>query len=344
MAEKFCIFCGKKPEHKNMEHVIPQWLIRLTGRENKDVYENYPASHKHLNFMQFKFPACEKCNSEYADLEANVRPIMIDILDGKTVSGEKISLFMDWFDKVRIGLWLVEMCYDPELKRQVHPNFYIDSRIARADRFLSIRKLQMPANSQGISFIGTNTPLFHYFPSVFALIVNNLCFINASNVNLVAPRTGFPYLRENAVLNPFKPEVECSLIHGRKKVTNPIVKPFIPYSESITFYQPILQDVNKQSWVACEDYALNHCYDADAGKCGVFAQKGNQGNIRYLNKTDCIGTKLKASPTPNIGVDILRLQHDIHELSMGKTDISNAKARSNKLMIELYKQGIIKLY
>ena len=25
----------KKPEDKNLEHVIPQWLIRLTGRERK---------------------------------------------------------------------------------------------------------------------------------------------------------------------------------------------------------------------------------------------------------------------------------------------------------------------
>lgn len=344
MAEKFCIFCGKKPEKKNMEHVIPQWLIRLTGRENKDVYENFPASHKHLNFMQFKFPACEKCNSEYANLEAQVRPIMVDILAGKTVSGEKISLFMDWFDKVRIGLWLVEMCYHPELKNEVNPNFYIDSRIARADRTLSICKLQMPSNAQGLNFIGTNTPLFHYFPSVFALVVNDLCFVNASNVNLVAPRTGFPYVREDFVVNPFKPELQCSLVHGRQKVTNPIIKPFIPCSESITFYQPILQDVNKQSWVAYEDYALAHCYDANIGKGGIFAQKGNQGNIRYLEKTDSIGTKLKASPVPDIGLDILKLQNDIHEMSIGKTNASKIQSKTNQILMEMYKRGTIKLY
>ena len=105
MAEKFCIFCGKKPENKNMEHVIPQWLIKLTGREKKDVFENFPVSHKHLTFMQYKFPACEKCNSEYSDLESKVRPVVVAILEGKPISGEQISLLLDWFDKVCVGVW-----------------------------------------------------------------------------------------------------------------------------------------------------------------------------------------------------------------------------------------------
>jgi hypothetical protein len=29
--DKFCVFCGESPENKNKEHVIPQWLIRMTG-------------------------------------------------------------------------------------------------------------------------------------------------------------------------------------------------------------------------------------------------------------------------------------------------------------------------
>jgi hypothetical protein len=36
--DKFCVFCGKKPQSKNREHIIPQWLIALTGDPNRDVY------------------------------------------------------------------------------------------------------------------------------------------------------------------------------------------------------------------------------------------------------------------------------------------------------------------
>ena len=31
MVERFCVFCGAKPNKKSREHIIPQWLIELTG-------------------------------------------------------------------------------------------------------------------------------------------------------------------------------------------------------------------------------------------------------------------------------------------------------------------------
>ena len=31
------IFCGKKPESKNLEHVLPLWLIEQTGNPNRNV-------------------------------------------------------------------------------------------------------------------------------------------------------------------------------------------------------------------------------------------------------------------------------------------------------------------
>ena len=334
MAEKFCIFCGKKPEHKNMEHVIPQWLIKMTGRENKDVFENFPASHKHLPFMQFKFPACEKCNSQYSNLEAKVRPIMADLLEDKPISGAQADLLLDWFDKVRIGLWLVEMCYDPELKKHVQPNFYIDSRIAKADRVLSIKKINMKPGEQGIYFAGTQSPLFHYFPSAFALMINDHYFTNISNISLVAPRVGFPYLQNAQTICPFSPEMLCSLKPGRHKVTNPIVKEFIPNPDSITFYQPIVRDANANSWILNDEYALNHCYDAAEGRGGIFVQKGNIGNIRYLEKTDRVGTKLKAVPATDFVVDTLKLQSNIHKISITKSTASSYQAIQNDKIVQ----------
>ncbi|HDR2534145.1 TPA: hypothetical protein QCI12_004383 [Enterobacter roggenkampii] len=35
---KKCIFCGDKPENKNKEHVIPKWLIEMTGDKKRSGY------------------------------------------------------------------------------------------------------------------------------------------------------------------------------------------------------------------------------------------------------------------------------------------------------------------
>ncbi len=34
---KFCIFCGNPPKDKNAEHVIPQWLINITGKRSRQI-------------------------------------------------------------------------------------------------------------------------------------------------------------------------------------------------------------------------------------------------------------------------------------------------------------------
>ena len=69
---KVCVFCGKKPMEKTGEHIIPQWLIKLTGNPKRFGFfgfykENNGLKEMHLVFDQFKFPACEKCNKEYLE-------------------------------------------------------------------------------------------------------------------------------------------------------------------------------------------------------------------------------------------------------------------------------------
>ena len=93
MSGKFCIFCGEKPKNKNLEHVIPQWLIRLSNNEHEDVYSLFPEGHRKINFMQFKFPACTECNSKYAELEAKVKGIMEKVLAGQSINGMEASPF-----------------------------------------------------------------------------------------------------------------------------------------------------------------------------------------------------------------------------------------------------------
>lgn len=48
--EKFCVFCGKKPKNKTKEHILPKWLIKLTGKPNRQINVGLDFS----NFYQIK--------------------------------------------------------------------------------------------------------------------------------------------------------------------------------------------------------------------------------------------------------------------------------------------------
>ena len=339
MAEKFCIFCGKVPQDKNLEHVIPQWLIKMTGRERKDVFTNFPEDHRHLNFMNFKFPACTKCNSKYAELEGKVRPIMVNVLEGKPITGADASLLMDWFDKVRIGLWLTDMYYNPEIKEDLQPHFYIDSRVGLTDRMLSIQRIDMNGKGHGISFIGTNFDMFQYLPSAFTLLINDVCFTNASTHNLVSPRVGFPIMEQTRVIDVNLGRFSFNLRPGRHKVTNPIIPTYIPNKDSITFYQPIMKEFADEPIVLNDSYVTEHCYDIDKGLGGVFVQKGNVGNIRYLGKDDKTGTKTKDVKTnvPNIIMDTIKIQTVVSDRNMVKSFETSVISSQYNKVLEKYK-------
>ena len=339
MSEKFCIFCGKKPEDKNLEHVVPQWLIKMTGREKGDVFSLYPEAKRHIPFLGFKFPACTKCNTKYAHMEALVKPVVEKVLSGQSISGADASLLMDWFDKVRIGLWLVNMYFNPELKQDVVPHFFIDSRVAKTDRMLSIQKLQLsnPEN-KGIYFNGTQTQLFKYCPSAFTMVINDYYFFNASNNNLVSPRLGFPGLAEVKVEDEASGVLSTNFIKGRHKIASPIIQTFVPHKESITFYQPIYRDYLDSPDFPIDDYVLEHSYDEKSGLGGVFVQKGSANNTRYLQYNDNIGMKLQPLPMPDITSDILKFQNAIQSKSIASSPDTTLGAKLNSIMLESIKR------
>ena len=78
--EKFCVFCGKKPQAKTVEHIIPKWLIELTGDPKRIGFfgvkyeEGFPKRKFSLN--QFQFPSCSTCNAFFSDLENNTKKII----------------------------------------------------------------------------------------------------------------------------------------------------------------------------------------------------------------------------------------------------------------------------
>ena len=335
MSDKFCIFCGEKPKDKNLEHVIPQWLIKMTGREKGDVFSLYPDAKMHIPFMRFTFPACTKCNTKYAHMEALVKPVLERVLSGQFISGADASLLMDWFDKVRIGLWLTNMYYNPKLKQEIVPHFFIDSRVAKTDRMLSIQKLQVSApENKGIYFNGTKTQLFNYCPSAFTMVINDYYFFNASNNNLVSPRVGFPGLAEAKVEDEDNGVLSAKFIPGRHKIANPVIQTFVPHKESITFYQPIYRDYLCSPDFPKDDYVAEHSYDTANGLGGVFVQKGNENNIRYLQSDDKVGTKLHISPFPDLTQDILKFQNAVQNKSIVSSPDATLGAKINEFMLE----------
>jgi len=79
--ETICVFCGKFPQEKSKEHVLPQWLIKLTGDPNRIASFGVNLSGPKFEMRRFAFnsltfPACAVCNNRFARLEANVELVL----------------------------------------------------------------------------------------------------------------------------------------------------------------------------------------------------------------------------------------------------------------------------
>lgn len=198
-TEKRCIFCGNKPNDKNREHVIPRWLISLTGDPKREWHLGFRMDRpdkpeRRYAADQYVFPACESCNSRYSALEDRAKSHVEKLLNDQLLTAQEWDDLMDWFDKVRIGLWIGNMTLNKDWHIP-NPNFYIDQRIAKRDRCLLVYQHPDPENI-GLNFIGTMDPVFYYLPSVFMLVTNSLIFINVSYEFMLSEQMGFPYPRK----------------------------------------------------------------------------------------------------------------------------------------------------
>lgn len=203
---KFCIFCGQKPEKKTKEHVIPRWLIESTGDPSRVIHLGpLMTSRKPIGFAydQLHFPACKGCNERYGTiLEAEAQRVMTRVLAYEAISSANVDMLLDWFDKVRIGLWLG---YHQMLDQNfwgVHPHFHIADRIGTTDRALIIYRT-VPTQKR-VTFVGVNTPAFAHYPVCFSLLVNEFCFVNIATDFLVARQAGLPFPRSISMLQDYR--------------------------------------------------------------------------------------------------------------------------------------------
>ena len=205
--DKMCVFCGEKPEKKNKEHVLPQWLLKFTGDPNRIVtfgHETDGGKPIIFNWKNLTCPSCTKCNDRYANFEAEIRTLVEKLLNKEELTGNESIKILDWLDKVRIGLWL-NYYYLEKNKALINPRLFIDNRLGKKDRFLQIHFVESTKKTLGLNAFGVETFAFQFNPSCFGLRINNILLINGSNDYLVSQSCGFPYpkkmeLQENGMI------------------------------------------------------------------------------------------------------------------------------------------------
>lgn len=245
---KHCVFCGQKPDEKTLEHVLPRWLIEHTGDPKRTVqlgqtWKDGPEKPQTITFAfdQFRFPACRACNGKFSKLESDAKRIILSLETHEDVSIKEVDTLLDWFDKVRVGLWLGSRQLGTALFRANAPKFFIENRMRHADRSLFITRFPN-TDMKGLSFFGTQTPIFGSMPSVFGLRINDLFFINASRSSLFSMRAGWPFVKDI-------PEGTSGLVRYRPKFfkgTERQMPPLIPYAwkfPCLRIYQPIVGTV-----------------------------------------------------------------------------------------------------
>lgn len=274
--KKFCIFCGEPCDEKTKEHVIPQWLIELTGDPKRkaffgfDLIPDIPKIRTY-SFNSFSFPACSVCNNEFSKLEVSAQQVVVSILNKEKINDVDINCLLDWLDKVRIGLWL-GFLYLSKNAPGISPKFHIKTRLGATDRLLFLYELS--TKRTGINFVGTESPSFLYVPSSFALLINNFCFFSVSHFNLCDRRLGFPYAR-TAYYKNLANQIEADYVTGLERVLFPIIRErYLPLCSK--FFQPVfsnVKDIEGAIELFTNQYVLENSLDWDKGIGSVFHEK-----------------------------------------------------------------------
>ena len=209
-----------------MEHVLPQWLIELTGNPKRIAgFGYYKGLEKEglvkrkFAFSAFKFPSCKECNQRFASLEASAKVIVEKMISEGPLSESDLNVLLDWFDKVRIGLWLGFLYLDKN-PLGISPHFHIQHRIRQHDRMIAIFKAD--GNRRGLNISGCDTVAFSQTPSCFCLRINSLFFLNMSYPNLLARRMGFPFPVKTYYMEDER--LGCSFVRGRNRIMRPVLK------------------------------------------------------------------------------------------------------------------------
>jgi hypothetical protein len=273
---RFCVFCGKKPEAKNNEHILPLWLLELTGDPKREVSlgVNWSLTIKNerkFSYDSFKFPACASCNNDYSLFEDKAQKVMVKVINRLAINDLEVICLLDWFDKVRIGLWLAYHCLDKNMFG-ITPKFHISNRVGMQDRLLKI--YLRDSEWKGLTFSGVTTPSFYHSPCCFMLYVNEFAFLNASSVNLFSRRLGFPYY-EKQYADSNDLNIVGVIRPGLERTMLPLINKRFSL-KGTELYQPIYKTAMKDEMARTyynTDYVLVRSIDQDKGLGKIFIQK-----------------------------------------------------------------------
>jgi hypothetical protein len=217
--EPTCAFCGLKPRKSTREHIVSRWLLDLTETRQKK-FEFQPTDGKpfSLDFSRLTLKACLECNNKFSILEENAKRVVKAILARDKINYGDVDVLLDWFDKVRIGLWLIE------LKRggnplQIDPKFHINTRISRKDRMVKISRFKHPRPA--LTFIGTNTLAFNFSPSAFGIAINDVIFQSVSFDFLTSKYLGYPFPVKIEAERQDEPRLSANLGLGTEAPSEP---------------------------------------------------------------------------------------------------------------------------
>ena len=324
---KFCVFCGKPPVDKNREHIVPQWLIKYTNRGKMPVVKQLKDGkwEPKISYMNFTMPACEACNEEFSALEGAVKPILLNILAGHPVTAREIGTFMDWMDKVRLGLRLSQVYLQNGMNLEP-PHTFIKERTGAADRMLIIEKIK-PMPDVRLAFPDTNTEFFKTTAQSFQFIIDNYVFTSASAHSIVSSKLGFPYITHVETVDGGNTAIH-SIVPGKNRARGPVFGNVFPAPDKMIVYQPIFK-LFKDIKLYDNEYVKSHCLDYANGLGGIFYQRGSTNEVKYLMPDEKIA--LNPMETKREFKSILRGAYEVQsELLAHAPKYNTSDARFNE--------------
>ncbi len=274
---RHCVFCGEPAADKNREHILPQWLLKLTGDPGRVVTMSInPQSGDPIRFAwsQLVMPACQTCNEAYGKLEEAVKPIVLSLLDRRPITSRQAFILLDWLDKVRICLWLHQTILQENIEI-INPHLYVGNRIGKKDRLLYLYTLT--GKNKGLNAFGIESLIFQHQPSCFALRIDDVILFNASSDYVFSRGCGFwhPERIELHIDGEFAGQLRFVGSAMTRKIAHPlfdypslkatlrIVQPIAQQGVDGEFFGPLRQN---------ESYHLRHMSDPSRGAGVIFRQ------------------------------------------------------------------------
>jgi hypothetical protein len=194
------------------------------------------------------------------------------------MTAEEISSLLDWFDKVRVGLWLADQRLNGN-PFGIEPKFHMTRRVRLRDRAL----IFIPFNSTEprLNWITNETSCFHFSPVAFSLVVNNLVCVNISHHSLCDKRLGFPFLQASAMDK--NGNICGEVVRGTQRMVHPVNLWFSDPQYEV-LYQPIFgqsMQGEAEDLFRSSEYVGSHSIDLDQGIGRVFIQSNS--SVRYLD-------------------------------------------------------------